>query len=108
MNLTSALRAQGGAALAGGYSFQFTIAVAGGMLSFQEIGRWSTAPAFVPHFIYGGDLDADGDPPARASQVGGAGRTRSSRPGTLGAGRRHAASRAASGDSSRRHRIFRL
>ena len=66
VTLTSALKDTNGPALTGGYTFQFTVRVRGGMLAFDERGRWSTAPAQVPYFLYGGDLDGNGTPDAAA------------------------------------------
>jgi hypothetical protein len=54
----------GGPVLTFGYSFTFTVRVLGGTLDLLEIGNWSTAPADVPYFIYGGDLNGDGKPDA--------------------------------------------
>ena len=50
----------GGSVLTFGYTFTFTIRVLGGALDVVEIGNWSTAPADVPYFIYGGDVNGDG------------------------------------------------
>jgi hypothetical protein len=65
VDLTSALAALGGGAnLTDGHIFQFTIRVGGGELDFLEFDHWSTLPAQVPYFIYGGDLDGNGTPDA--------------------------------------------
>jgi hypothetical protein len=64
VNLTKTLAqlGGGGATLTFGYTFQFTTRVLGGTLDVTELGNWSTAPADVPYFIYGGDLNGDGVP----------------------------------------------